>query len=111
MAKNQPSDKETRVPGKDGEQPSKTMPRQGRPDSKSSRQDNRASKGDGRPNPVSRFIKYVEASRAELRKVTWPTARETRKATLAVLGFVGIMAIILGLIDLGLSSLIKAILS
>lgn len=62
-------------------------------------------------NPVTRFIHYVEASRAELRKVTWPTLKETRKATIAVLSFVGIMAIILGLIDLGLSSLIKTILS
>ena len=64
-----------------------------------------------KPNPIARFISYVEASRAELRKVTWPTAKETRKATLAVLGFVGLMAVILGLIDLGLSSLIKTILS
>jgi len=64
-----------------------------------------------KPNFITRFVRYVEGSRAELRKVTWPTLKETRKATLAVLGFVGIMAIILGLIDLGLSSLIKAILS
>lgn len=76
----------------------------------------KTAKQDARPkapkiNPVKRFINYVEASRAELRKVTWPTLAETRKATLAVLGFVGIMAIILGLIDLGLSSLIKTILS
>lgn len=64
-----------------------------------------------KPNFIMRFIHYVEASRMELRKVTWPTLKETRKATLAVLGFVGLMAIILGLIDLGLSSLIKTILS
>ena len=63
------------------------------------------------PNPITRFIHYVEASKAELRKVTWPTLKETRKATLAVLGFVAVMAVILGLIDLGLSSLIKTILS
>lgn len=64
-----------------------------------------------KPNIFVRFFEYVEASRAELRKVTWPTLKETRKATLAVLGFVAIMAIILGLIDLGLSNLIKTILS
>ena len=63
------------------------------------------------PNHITRFIRYVEASKAELRKVTWPTLKETRKATLAVLGFVAVMAVILGLIDLGLSSLIKTILS
>ncbi len=63
------------------------------------------------PNPVQRFITYVENSRAELRKVTWPTVAETRKATFAVLGFVAVMAILLGLVDLGLSGLIQAFLS
>lgn len=60
---------------------------------------------------VKRFITYVEDSRAELRKVTWPSAAETRKATIAVVGFIAVMALILGLIDLGLSSIIKSILS
>lgn len=68
-------------------------------------------KAEVKPNPVTRLIKYVEACRAELRKITWPTLKETRKSTIAVLSFVGIMAILLGLIDLGLSSLIKTILS
>ena len=62
-------------------------------------------------NPVSRFVRYAEESRAELRKVSWPSIPETRKATLAVLGFVAVMAIILGIVDFGLSSLIKALLS
>lgn len=75
------------------------------------KQANRDSKTDAKPNIIERFIKYVEACRAELRKVTWPTWKETRKATIAVLAFVAIMAIILGLIDLGLSSLIRTILS
>lgn len=63
------------------------------------------------PRLVKRFITYVEDSRAELRKVTWPSAAETRKATIAVVGFIAVMALILGLIDLGLSSIIKSILS
>lgn len=66
---------------------------------------------ESKPNPLVRLGRYIEASKAELRKVTWPTVKETRKATLAVLGFVGVMAILLGLIDLGLSSLVKTILS
>ena len=70
--------------------------------------DVKAAKG---PNPVARFARYVEDSKAELRKVTWPTLQETRKAALAVLGFVAVMAVILGLVDLVLSSLIKTILS
>ena len=63
------------------------------------------------PNVFSRFSQYVEASRLELRKVTWPTLKETKRASLAVLGFVAVMAVLLGLVDLGLSSLIRTVLS
>ena len=63
------------------------------------------------PNVFTRFGNYVEASRLELRKVTWPTLQETKKASLAVLAFVAVMAVLLGLVDLGLSSLIKTVLS
>ncbi|MBR3664741.1 MAG: preprotein translocase subunit SecE [Desulfovibrio sp.] len=68
-------------------------------------------KNAGTPNVFSRFSQYVEASRLELRKVTWPTLKETKRASLAVLGFVAVMAVLLGLVDLGLSSLIKTVLS
>lgn len=68
-------------------------------------------KSGDKPGIFVRFFDYVEACKNELRKVTWPTVKETRKATIAVLAFVSIMAIILGLIDLGLSNLVKAILS
>lgn len=68
-------------------------------------------KADKAPNFLVRFSRYVEDAKVELRKVTWPTLKETRKATLAVLGFVAVMAVILGLVDLGLSALIKTILS
>ena len=68
-------------------------------------------KADKGPNPVVRFTRYVEDAKAELRKVTWPTLQETRKATLAVLGFVTVMAVILGLVAFGLSTLIKTRLS
>ena len=68
-------------------------------------------KAESASNPVARFTKYVEDSRAELRKVTWPTVKDTRKATLAVVGFSAIMAVVLGLIDLGLSALVQSILS
>ena len=60
---------------------------------------------------IDRFLRYVEDSKLELRKITWPTLAATRKISLAVLGFVAIMAIILGLVDLCLSNLIRVILS
>ena len=64
-----------------------------------------------RENPLKRFTKYVEDSRVELRKITWPTLKMTKKISISVLGFVAVMAVLLGLVDLGLSSLIKALLS
>ena len=66
---------------------------------------------DGVGSQFSRFVAYVEDSRNELRKVTWPTRAETRRATFVVLGFVTVMAILLGLVDLALSTLMKLILS
>lgn len=60
---------------------------------------------------VMEFKSYLELSRAELRKVTWPTVKETRTTSMVVLAFVVVMAIFLGLVDLGLSKLVAALLA
>lgn len=60
---------------------------------------------------VLAFRNYLELSRAELRKVTWPTAKETRSTSLVVLAFVIVMAIFLGVVDLGLSKIISFLLA
>lgn len=60
---------------------------------------------------IGSFKNYLELSRLELRKVTWPSFKETRTTSLAVLAFVVVMAIFLGLVDLGLSELISLILA
>ncbi len=54
---------------------------------------------------------YFLLSRAELRKVSWPTMKETRTTSLVVLGFVTVMALLLGLVDFLLSGAIQMILS
>jgi preprotein translocase subunit SecE len=66
---------------------------------------------DGIGSQISRFIAYVEDSRNELRKISWPTVKETRSTTFVVLGFVAVMAILLGVVDLALSTLVRLILS
>jgi len=68
-------------------------------------------KKESTPNVLTRFSRYVEDARIELRKVTWPTVQETRKATIAVLSFVAVMSMILWLVDLGLSAIIQSVLS
>jgi preprotein translocase subunit SecE len=61
--------------------------------------------GTGRPlvaapgrKPPSPFRFFVE-SRAELRKVTWPTRQEAGNLTIAVVGMTIFLAAFLGLID------------
>lgn len=48
---------------------------------------------------IEPVLRYLRDTRAELRKVTWPTREEAWKLTLIVLGTVIVMAIILGAAD------------
>ena len=66
---------------------------------------------EGIGSQLARLAAYIEDSKNELRKVSWPTLKETRSATLVVLGFVTVMAILLGVVDFALSVLVKLILS
>ncbi|MDH3198969.1 MAG: preprotein translocase subunit SecE [Candidatus Krumholzibacteria bacterium] len=50
----------------------------------------------GFPGRARRF--YLDVL-GEMRKVTWPTRDEVRKATLAIIVFVGILGITIGLMD------------
>jgi preprotein translocase subunit SecE len=63
------------------------------------------------PARIVDFKEYLELSKAELRKVSWPTLKETRATSLVVFGFVTVMAILLGLVDLLLSSAMRFFLS
>ncbi len=48
---------------------------------------------------IEPVLRYFRDTRAELRKVTWPTREEAWNLTLIVLGTVIVMAIILGTAD------------
>ncbi len=56
---------------------------------------------------VKQFLREV---RAELRKVVWPTWKGTLGSTSVVIIVVIIVAIFLGIVDLGLTNAIKLIL-
>lgn len=49
------------------------------------------------------FPKFVSASFAEVKQVTWPNRKDTIKLTLAVFIFAIVFASIVGLLDFGLS--------
>jgi len=47
----------------------------------------------------NRFVRYFKETRAELRKVHWPTRKEARNLTLIVLAVTVAMALLLGMLD------------
>jgi len=58
---------------------------------------------------VRHAIEFVEESWQELKKVHWPSRKETYAATLVVIIVVVLLSIYLAVIDLGLTKAIQAI--
>jgi len=59
---------------------------------------------------LSKIRQFLEEARAELKKVTWPTRKQTFASTAVVLVVVIVVSIFLGLVDFGLAKIIKALL-
>ena len=70
----------------------------------------RAAAGRELPKEGNRFINFLRACVAELRRVQWPNRRQVGQATAVVLGFVVVAGTYLGLLDAAFSRLINAIL-
>ena len=51
------------------------------------------------PGRIARFIQFLRDVRNELRKVTWPTFDELKKATTVIIIFVTVLGIMIGLMD------------
>ena len=60
---------------------------------------------------VQKIIQFLKEVRFELKRVTWPSRKETLAGTMVVLIIVFIVASFLGIVDIGLSELIKTVLS
>lgn len=54
---------------------------------------------------------YFEDAKSELGKVSWPTRKEVKATSIAVLLLVVIMSIFLGLVDIVLAKIVEVILS
>lgn len=48
---------------------------------------------------IGRFFQFLRDVRNELRKVTWPTFDELKKATTVIIIFVTILGVVIGLMD------------
>ena len=60
---------------------------------------------------VQKILQFLKEVRFELKRVTWPSRKETLAGTMVVLVIVFIVASYLGIVDLGLSELLKTVLS
>lgn len=58
---------------------------------------------------MNKIVKYIQDSRSELKKVVWPTRKQTTNHTLLVVGFSVGVAIFLGILDFGLNKLFELI--
>ena len=55
---------------------------------------------------LARVVDFLRDVRSEIRKVTWPTREELRKATLVIVIFVSLLGFIIGLMDSALQFLL-----
>ena len=55
-------------------------------------------------------MQFLREVRTELKKVTWPSRKDTLSGTVVVLVAVIIIALFLGIVDYGLSGLVKQLL-
>ena len=63
------------------------------------------------PKQDNVLVRYFKETRAEIRKVSWPTREEATNLTLIVLGVTVAMAIFLGAVDYVFATLIRLIVS
>lgn len=59
---------------------------------------------------IDKSLQFLREVRIELKKVTWPSRKQTMGSTVVVLVLVMIISLFLGIADIGLSSLIRAVL-
>jgi len=61
-------------------------------------------------NYINRAVQFLREVRVELKKVVWPTRKQTLGSTVVVIILTMIIASFLGVVDIGLSSLIRVVL-
>lgn len=59
---------------------------------------------------VDKTFQFLREVKAELRKVTWPQRKQTMGSTVVVIILVMVISFFLGLVDIGLSGLIRLVL-
>ncbi|HUV78491.1 MAG TPA: preprotein translocase subunit SecE [Desulfobacterales bacterium] len=72
------------------------------------------SKTKGEPGKIKRtidtWVQFLREVKIELKKVVWPSRKQTIGSTVVVLILVMIISLFLGMVDFGLSSIIRVVL-
>ncbi|HUV51347.1 MAG TPA: preprotein translocase subunit SecE [Anaerolineae bacterium] len=58
-------------------------------------------------NYLNKGLQFLREVKVELKKVVWPTRKQTLGSTLVVIILVMIIALFLGMVDIGLSGLVR----
>ena len=61
-------------------------------------------------NYINKGVQFLREVKVELKKVVWPTRKQTLSSTVVVIILTIIIASFLGVVDIGLSSLIRVVL-
>jgi preprotein translocase subunit SecE len=61
-------------------------------------------------NFLEKSVQFLREVKIELKKVTWPTRKQTVGSTVVVIILVMIISFFLGAVDMGLSSLVRVVL-
>ena len=64
----------------------------------------------GEMNFLEKSVQFLKEVKVELKKVTWPSRKQTIGSTVVVILVVMIISMLLGVMDIGLSSLVKIVL-
>ena len=59
---------------------------------------------------IAQAMQFLRESRVELRKVTWPTPKEALASTSVVIVVVIVVSMFLGIVDFGLTKLVRLVL-
>lgn len=59
---------------------------------------------------IAKAMQFLRESRVELRKVTWPTPKEALASTSVVIVVVIVVSMFLGIVDFGLTKLVRLVL-
>ena len=86
--------------------PKKVIKKQAPPPSRSAA----ASKMPKEKSFLDKGLQFIREVKVELKKVTWPSRKQTLGSTAVVIVLVVIISLFLGIVDVGLSGIIRVVL-